>query len=136
MIDLCERQFNIILEIYSEIKPELYLKLVGDNIDFVDFHHTLWELPFYQKIIYLSSNINTTKYLFVSDRNVSSSNLFFLYEISYSIFSLKGTFKIEKHIIDINENPTKFIKYLSIVLASTNEVDDVPEAVINYTIFL
>jgi len=135
MINSCEKQFQSILNIYSEVKPELYLKLLDTDEDLSEFHHTLWTLPFYQKIVQSSKNFNTTKYLFISDRNVSSSNLFFLYELSFSKLSLRGTYTIEKRIIDINENNKRFNECLGVVLTSQTQ-EYIPFEVVNYTTLL
>jgi len=135
MMHSSAKQFQAILDIYADINPEIYLKLIGFNEELSEFHHVLWTLPFYQKIIQVSKNFNTTRYLFISDRNVSSSNLFFLYELSFSKFSFKGTHSIEKRIIDINENTEKFNECLKTVLES-KEQEAIPFEIMNYTTLL
>lgn len=135
MIYSSAKQLQSILDIYADINPEIYLKLIGGDDDLSEFHHTLWTLPFYQKIVQSSKNFNTVKYLFISDRNVSSSNLFFLYELSFSKFSFKGTHSIEKRIIDINENTKKFNECLKTVLES-KEQEGIPFEIVNYTTLL
>jgi len=135
MVFRSTEQFKVMLDLCEKDHPELYLKLLGKDDDLSEFHHELWKLPFYQKMVVSSKGFNTTKYLYISDKNCSSAFLFFIYELTYTKLSLKGTHNIEKKIIDIVEEPEKFRESLDTIF-SNGLADDVPPAIWNYTILL
>lgn len=128
-------QHGVLLDVINEDYPELFIKLVGTEQDLEEFHHELWKLPFYQKLVRIKTGFNTTKYLYLSDRNVSSSSLFFIYELSHSKLSLKGTYNIEKRIIDVKEKPEEFKKSLELIML-TDMANHVPSEIWNYTTLL
>lgn len=135
MIFPSKLQFAILLDIIDTSYPELFIKLLGANDDLEEFHHTLWTLPFYQKLVVSNDWINTTKYLYLSDRNTSSSNLFFIYELTYSRFSLKGSYNMEKRIIDVKEDCKEFTESLEKIISS-NRANHVPNSIWRYTALL
>ena len=129
------KQFRVMMDICFHKYPELYIKFLGIDRDLTEFHHNLWSLPFYQKLVQSSKGINRTKYLYLSDRNCSQSSLFFIYELTYTKFSLKGTYNIEKKIIDIVDEPNKFRESLATIF-DTEMANNVPSAIWNYTTLL
>ena len=135
MIMTSKIQHTVLLDICDVEFPELFIKLVGTHNDLEEFHHELWKLPFYQKLVKSHDGFNTTKYLYLSDRNTSSSSLFFIYELSYSVLSLKGTYNIEKRIIDVKENHKEFKKSLELIMM-TDMANHVPSEIWNYTTLL
>ena len=135
MIFSSQLQFSILLDIIDTQYPELFIKLIGANDDLEEFHHTLWTLPFYQKLVVSNEGINTTKYLYLSDRNTSSSNLFFIYELTYSRFSLKCSCNMEKRIIDVKEDYKEFTESLEKIISSKC-ANHVPNSIWRYTALL
>ncbi len=135
MIMSSKLQHTVLLDICSDAHPELFLKLIGTDDDLEEFHHELWNLPFYQKLVQTSKNINTTKFLYLSDRLTNSSSLFYVYELSYSVLSLKGTYNIERRIIDIKENHKEFKNSLEQII-NNDMANNVPSEIWNYLILL
>ena len=95
------KQFEIIMQVLKTSKPELFLKLIGNDQDIYEFHHILWGLPFYRKLYLIKNGFNTLTYIYISDRNTPRSLLFHMYELKYKRLSIPGTFNIEKNIINI-----------------------------------
>ena len=135
MITNVQLEYTLLQELTGDHLPETYLKIVGKGNDLSEFHHDIWYLPFYQRLVEKSKNRNTTTYLYLSDKNVSSSNLFFIYEISISKFSLKGTHSIKKRILNIKDNLEDYraaLKHLIIDFP----IENAPPAIWNYITLL
>jgi len=135
LIPESQLEYALLQDIIGEYLPDLFLKIVGKADNLGEFHHDLWQLPFYQKLVEKSKNMNTTTYLYLSDKNVSSSNLFFIYEITVSKFSLKGTHSIEKRILNIKENLEEYRTSLKYIIID-NQAKNVSTELWNYTVSL
>lgn len=128
-------QYKIMMNVFKQSSPELYLKLLGTDVDIDEFHHILWKLPFYQKMIEISNGMNTTRYIYISDRNCSSNNLFFMYELTFKKYTIKGTHSIEKRIIDVCDDKLEYISMFNLIYGK-KQANNVPTSIWNYATLL
>jgi len=124
-------QFEIIMQVLKTSKPELFLKLLGSDQDIYEFHHILWDLPFYRKLYLIKNSFNTLTYIYISDRNTPRNLLFHMYELKYKKLSFPGSFNIEKNIIDIDISREKFKDYFQDIQYLEPEIS-ITDDLINY----
>ena len=134
--DKMYKQFDIMMSIYRKEFPEIFLKLINCRDDISEFHHTLWELPFYKKIIPISSSLFSSKYIYISDRLATSVKIFNLYELTYKKFRLNNTFAIEKRLIDEIETTDLFTQYLSLAIKPQSSNTKIPDELKYYVMTL
>jgi hypothetical protein len=134
--DKMYKQFDTMMSIYKKEFPEIFLKLINCRNDISEFHHTLWELPFYKKIIPVSNSLFSSKYIYISDRLAGSIKIFNLYELTYKKFRLNNTFAIEKRLIDATESNDIFVHYMSIAIKSESYDTKIPNELRHYVMTL
>ena len=87
------RQYDLIYETVEQYRPELCLKIC--QCDLEEFHHILWDLPFYKKFYLVDTRNRTMKlttevYCQVTDPYLYTTELFRLnrWTVSKNIFGV------------------------------------------------
>ena len=114
-------EYKTLLKYAEKHRPEWYLKIIGDN-DLDEFHHILWELPFYKRLYKVEEPtfINrVTTYIQPTDKSMYSVELFRFKVFKYRKNWLKGSYAIEKEEVDSRKNPELFEKYVEMMMTET-----------------
>jgi len=78
-----QEQYDQLLSIAEQFKPEWYLQILFKGT-LSEFHHHLWNLPFYKKIIKTKSGILTDEYISLIDGESNYHHLFKLLRVRYN----------------------------------------------------
>ena len=126
-------EYKTLLKYAEKHRPEWYLKIIGDN-DLDEFHHILWGLPFYKNLYKVEKPTflnRVTTYIQPYDESRYSIELFKFKVFKYRKNFLKGSYAIEKEIIDSREQPELFEKYVEIMMTERPvQPKELPEAIL------
>jgi len=117
-INTRKQQYNILLECAEKYRPEWYLKIIIDN-DLDEFHHILWELPFYKRMFKVDNPTflnRVTTYIQPTDQSRYYVELYNFKVFKYRKNILKGSYSVEQEIVTHQEQPELFEKYTKVMM--------------------
>jgi hypothetical protein len=106
--------YKTLLKYSEKHRPEWYLKLIADD-DLDEFHHILWELPFYKRLYKVKDPSlfdRTSVYIQPFDESLYHSELFKFRVFKYRKNLLKDSYVVEKSILTSADNKELFEEYV------------------------
>jgi len=125
-------QYETLLRYSERYRPEIYLRIIGD-IDLYEFHHILWNLPFYKKVYKVGKKglfSTTTTYIQLFDDSFYDVEIFKFKVLHHTQNKLKGSYSIEKEIVT-SKDSNLFEKYVEVVMKDQPvSSEDIPEGIV------
>lgn len=127
-----QKQYKILMKYAEEYRPELFLKMITD--DLFEFHHILWDMPFYKRIYQYNNKsfINSVStYIQPIDGIMYGAEIMKFNIYHYRKNRIYGSFSIEKETINYNEKPELFESYVKYMMKNNPiKSDELPKGLI------
>jgi hypothetical protein len=126
-------QYQTIMDIMEEHKPEMCLKLITDTDDLEEFHHVLWDTPSFTKGIYkISSKKGLLKsedvYVGVIESLTYSLELFNLLKYTLTKTAFKGSWQVSKSVVSIRSDEFDTL-FEEMMKSKPISYEDLPEGI-------